>query len=151
MGSTGRSSIHASWERFVGQRPSFRLQHPITQTYRTPHESTHGPWVMLAHYPNSAKARTPRKKKKKKKKKVKLGFEVEAFSTQFHEDSSSSWINGMLDANPGYLRLHHNKMQANWHQYIECTSMRAGKLNNNLSLKGVQRNSYLDSVQLMNN
>uniref|UniRef100_M1ATR0 Late blight resistance protein n=1 Tax=Solanum tuberosum TaxID=4113 RepID=M1ATR0_SOLTU len=39
-------------------------------------------------------------------------------------------------------------MQANWHQYIECTSMRAGKLNNNLSLKGVQRNSYLGSTQL---
>uniref|UniRef100_M1AT31 Glutaredoxin n=1 Tax=Solanum tuberosum TaxID=4113 RepID=M1AT31_SOLTU len=30
-------------------------------------------------------------------------------------------------------------MQANWHQYIECMSMRVGKLNNNLSLKGVQR------------
>ena len=62
-----------------------------------------------------------------------------------------NWINGVLDADPGYLCLHHNKMQANWHQYMECTSMRAGKLNHNLSLKGVQRNSYLGSVQLMNN
>ena len=34
-----------------------------------------------------------------------------------------SWINGMLDADPGYLRLHHKTMQANWHQYMECTSM----------------------------
>nr|AAT38768.2 Late blight resistance protein, putative [Solanum demissum] len=62
-----------------------------------------------------------------------------------------SWINGVLDADPGYLRLHHHKMQANWHQYIECTSMRVRELNHNLSLKGVQRNSYLGSVQLMNN
>ena len=62
-----------------------------------------------------------------------------------------SWINDVQDADPGYLYLHHNKMQANWHQYMECTSMQAGKLNNNLSLKGVQRNSYLGSVQLMNN
>ncbi|WMV41645.1 hypothetical protein MTR67_035030 [Solanum verrucosum] len=22
------------------------------------------------------------------------------------------------------MRLHHKMMQANWHQYIECTSMR---------------------------
>nr|AAT39947.1 Late blight resistance protein, putative [Solanum demissum] len=39
-----------------------------------------------------------------------------------------SWINGVLDADPEYLRLHHNKMQANWHQYMECTNMRAGPL-----------------------
>uniref|UniRef100_M1DPS4 Late blight resistance protein n=1 Tax=Solanum tuberosum TaxID=4113 RepID=M1DPS4_SOLTU len=57
-----------------------------------------------------------------------------------------NWINGVLDVDPGYLCLHHNKMQANWHQDIECTSMRVGKLNNNLSLKGVQRNIYLGSV-----
>uniref|UniRef100_M1DCB1 Late blight resistance protein n=1 Tax=Solanum tuberosum TaxID=4113 RepID=M1DCB1_SOLTU len=31
----------------------------------------------------------------------------------------SNWINEALDADPGYVRLHHNKMQANWHQYIE--------------------------------
>ena len=36
------------------------------------------------------------------------------------------WINGVLDVDPGYLRLHHKTMQANWHQYMECTSMRAG-------------------------
>ncbi|WMV51968.1 hypothetical protein MTR67_045353 [Solanum verrucosum] len=41
-----------------------------------------------------------------------------------------SWINDVQDADPGYLYLHHNKMQANWHQYMECTSMRAGKLSN---------------------
>ncbi|WMV34611.1 hypothetical protein MTR67_027996 [Solanum verrucosum] len=56
-----------------------------------------------------------------------------------------NWINGEPDAGPGYLCLHHNKMQANWHQYMECTSMRAGKLNFNSSLKGVQMNSYLGS------
>ncbi|WMV40813.1 hypothetical protein MTR67_034198 [Solanum verrucosum] len=64
------------------------------------------------------------------------------------DSGALNWINGVLDADPGYLCLHHHKMQANWNQYIECTSMRAGKLNNNLSLKGVQRNSYLGSVRL---
>nr|AAT39948.2 hypothetical protein SDM1_25t00015 [Solanum demissum] len=39
-----------------------------------------------------------------------------------------NWINGVLDADPEYPRLHHNKMQANRHQYIECTSMRVGKI-----------------------
>ena len=62
-----------------------------------------------------------------------------------------SWINGVQDADLGYLCLRRHKMQANWHQYIECTSMRAGKLNHNLSLKRVQENTYLGSVQLMNN
>ncbi|WMV28626.1 hypothetical protein MTR67_022011 [Solanum verrucosum] len=62
-----------------------------------------------------------------------------------------SWINDVQDADPGYLCLHRHKMQANWHQYIECTSMRAGKLNHNLSLKRVQENTYLGSVQLINN
>ncbi|WMV30889.1 hypothetical protein MTR67_024274 [Solanum verrucosum] len=41
-----------------------------------------------------------------------------------------SWINDVQDADPGYLYLHHKTMQANWHQYMECTSMRAGKLSN---------------------
>nr|AAT39301.2 Late blight resistance protein, putative [Solanum demissum] len=41
-----------------------------------------------------------------------------------------SWINDVQDADPGYLNLHHQTMQANWHQYMECTSMRAGKLSN---------------------
>nr|ABI34394.1 Mutator transposable element-related protein, putative [Solanum tuberosum] len=57
-----------------------------------------------------------------------------------------SRINDVLDADPGYLCLHHNKMQANWHQYMECTSMRVGKLNHNLSLKGIQENTYLGPV-----
>ncbi|WMV33291.1 hypothetical protein MTR67_026676 [Solanum verrucosum] len=35
-----------------------------------------------------------------------------------------NWINEALDDDSGYLCLHHNKMQAKWHQYIECTSMR---------------------------
>uniref|UniRef100_M1BXQ8 Late blight resistance protein n=1 Tax=Solanum tuberosum TaxID=4113 RepID=M1BXQ8_SOLTU len=39
------------------------------------------------------------------------------------------------NANPSYLCLHHNKMQANWHQYIECMSMRVGVLTN-IGLKG---------------
>uniref|UniRef100_M1E0R2 Late blight resistance protein n=1 Tax=Solanum tuberosum TaxID=4113 RepID=M1E0R2_SOLTU len=30
-----------------------------------------------------------------------------------------NWINEVLDIDPGYLRLHHKKMQVNWHQYIE--------------------------------
>ncbi|WMV57998.1 hypothetical protein MTR67_051383 [Solanum verrucosum] len=55
------------------------------------------------------------------------------------------------EADPGYLYLHRHKTQANWHQYMECTSMRAGKLNHNLSLKRVQENTYLGSIQLMNN
>ena len=62
-----------------------------------------------------------------------------------------NWINGVPDADPGYLRLHHKTMQANWHQYMECTSMRVGPLNNNLSLKGIQKRTYLGSVQLKNN
>ncbi|KAH0693642.1 hypothetical protein KY285_020739 [Solanum tuberosum] len=28
------------------------------------------------------------------------------------------------NADPSYLYLHHNTMQANWHQYIECTNPR---------------------------
>ncbi|WMV42146.1 hypothetical protein MTR67_035531 [Solanum verrucosum] len=35
-----------------------------------------------------------------------------------------NWINKALDADHGYLYLHHKTMQAKWHQYIECTSMR---------------------------
>ncbi|WMV29570.1 hypothetical protein MTR67_022955 [Solanum verrucosum] len=35
-----------------------------------------------------------------------------------------NWINEALDDDPGYLCLHHNKMQDKWHQYIEGTSMR---------------------------
>nr|ABI34355.1 Late blight resistance protein, putative [Solanum demissum] len=62
-----------------------------------------------------------------------------------------NWINGVLNADPGYLHLYHKTMQANWHQYIDCTSMRAGQLNNNLSLKRAQKRTYLGSVQLMNN
>ena len=62
-----------------------------------------------------------------------------------------NWINGVQDVDPGYLCLQRHKMQANWHQYIECMSMRAEKLNHNLSLKRVQENTYLGSVQLMNN
>ena len=43
----------------------------------------------------------------------------------------------MLRADPGHLRLHHEMMQTNWHQYIECTGMRVGNLNHDLSLKGL--------------
>ncbi|WMV49235.1 hypothetical protein MTR67_042620 [Solanum verrucosum] len=41
-----------------------------------------------------------------------------------------NWINEALDADHGYLNLHHKMMQANWHQYIKCTSMRVGTLSN---------------------
>ena len=41
---------------------------------------------------------------------------------------SSIWINKVLRVDLGYLRLHYKTMQANWHQYIECTSMRVGML-----------------------
>ena len=34
------------------------------------------------------------------------------------------WINEVLDDDPGYMYLYHKTMQAKWHQYIECTSMR---------------------------
>ncbi|WMV42710.1 hypothetical protein MTR67_036095, partial [Solanum verrucosum] len=33
------------------------------------------------------------------------------------DSKCSSWINRALDADHGYLRLHHKTMQANWHQY----------------------------------
>ena len=32
-------------------------------------------------------------------------------------------INDALRADLGYLRTHHEMIQDNWHQYIECTSM----------------------------
>ena len=67
------------------------------------------------------------------------------------DSECSSYINEVLNVDPGYMCLHHNKMQANWHQYIECTSMRAGKLNHNLSLERVHEDTYLGSVQLTNN
>ena len=40
------------------------------------------------------------------------------------------WINGALRVDPGYVCVHHEMMQANWHQYIECTSIQVGMLNN---------------------
>ncbi|WMV25071.1 hypothetical protein MTR67_018456, partial [Solanum verrucosum] len=46
------------------------------------------------------------------------------------DSECSRWINEALEANPGYLLLHQKTMQANWHQYIECTSMRVGVLTN---------------------
>ena len=61
-----------------------------------------------------------------------------------------SWINGVLDADPGYLCLHRHKMQANWHQYIECTSMRVGMLKQHRLERESERNTYLGSSQLMN-
>nr|XP_025888949.1 ankyrin repeat domain-containing protein 2B-like [Solanum lycopersicum] len=36
-------------------------------------------------------------------------------------------INGALDVGHRYLRLHHDTMQANWNQYIECTSMQVAE------------------------
>ena len=45
-------------------------------------------------------------------------------------------INKALRADPGYLRQHHETMQANKHQYIECTSMLVKEINNDLSLRG---------------
>ncbi|WMV55726.1 hypothetical protein MTR67_049111 [Solanum verrucosum] len=32
-------------------------------------------------------------------------------------------FDSILDADPGYLNLHHQTMQANWHQYMECTKL----------------------------
>ena len=46
--------------------------------------------------------------------------------------------------------LHYDMMYANWHQYIECTSMRVGILNNNLSLKRTKKKHLPNSAQLMN-
>ena len=37
-------------------------------------------------------------------------------------------INDALDVDPHYLRRHHNTMQGNMHQYIECMSMLVGML-----------------------
>ena len=44
-------------------------------------------------------------------------------------------MNDVLDAHPSYMCPHHNKMQAIRHQYIECTSMRVGILNDNFKLE----------------
>ena len=59
------------------------------------------------------------------------------------------WINGVQDADPGYLCLHHKKMQANWHQYIECTSMRAGTKQHRLAgdLEDTEKLTWLNSTQ----
>ena len=40
------------------------------------------------------------------------------------------WINGALDADPHYLCMNYNTMHVIWYQYIACTSMRVGMLNN---------------------
>ena len=48
---------------------------------------------------------------------------------------AQSGISEALRADPGYLRLHHQFMQANWYQYIECTSMQVGDIDNDLSLR----------------
>ncbi|WMV37206.1 hypothetical protein MTR67_030591 [Solanum verrucosum] len=50
------------------------------------------------------------------------------------------------NVDPSYLCLHLKTMQANWHQYIECTSMRVGMLQQHR----LERNTYLGSSQLMN-
>uniref|UniRef100_M1E068 Late blight resistance protein n=1 Tax=Solanum tuberosum TaxID=4113 RepID=M1E068_SOLTU len=54
-----------------------------------------------------------------------------------------NWINGAPDADPSYLYLHHKMMQANWHQYIECTSMRVGMLKQHRLGKDLKRTEYL--------
>ena len=59
-----------------------------------------------------------------------------------------SWINDVQDADPGYLYLHHKKMQANWHQYMECTSMRAGTKQQGLAGDLEELNSLPVSTQL---
>jgi len=58
-----------------------------------------------------------------------------------------SWINDVQKADPGYLCLHRHKMQANWHQYIECTSMRAGKLT---TIKALKENTRTLTLALFN-
>uniref|UniRef100_M1DZ58 Late blight resistance protein n=1 Tax=Solanum tuberosum TaxID=4113 RepID=M1DZ58_SOLTU len=61
-----------------------------------------------------------------------------------------NWINGAPDADPNYLDLHHKMMQDNWHQYIECTSMRVGMLKQHRfekKLKGTEELTYLNSTQ----
>uniref|UniRef100_M1C3F8 Late blight resistance protein n=1 Tax=Solanum tuberosum TaxID=4113 RepID=M1C3F8_SOLTU len=62
---------------------------------------------------------------------------------------SAHWINDALDADPSYLCQHH-MMLANWHQYIECTSMRVGMLKQHRHKKDSERNTYLGSSQLKN-
>ena len=39
-----------------------------------------------------------------------------------------NWINGALDVDSRYVRLHYDTMQANWHQNIEYKSMPVGML-----------------------
>ena len=52
-----------------------------------------------------------------------------------------NWINCALDVDPRYLHLHHNTMQANWHQYIEYKSMRVGMLIQHILEKDSERNT----------
>jgi len=54
------------------------------------------------------------------------------------------------DTDPSYLCLHHKTMQDNWHQYIQCTSMRVGMLKQHRLERDYERNSYLGSSQLLN-
>ena len=59
-----------------------------------------------------------------------------------------SWINDVQDADSGYLYLHRYKMQANWHQYMECTSMRAGTKQQRLAgdLEDTEKHTWLNST-----
>ena len=43
----------------------------------------------------------------------------------------------VLSGDPGYPRLYHKMMQANWNQYIDCTNIQFGELNDYLSLRGL--------------
>ena len=54
------------------------------------------------------------------------------------------------NAYPSYLRLHHNMMQTNCHQYIEFKRMRIGMLKQHRLETILKRNAYLVSSQLLN-
>ena len=61
-----------------------------------------------------------------------------------------NWINNASDVDPHCPRLHHDTMQAYWHLYIECMSMRVGMLKQ-LKLSKSKKDTFLSSTQLMNN
>ncbi|KAH0728042.1 hypothetical protein KY284_003907 [Solanum tuberosum] len=85
---------------------------------------------------------------KVKKKVLEDDFELNYSSRYGTLIESASWINDVQDDDPGYLYLHHNKMQANWHQYMECTSMRAGTKQQRLAGDLEKLNSLPGSTQL---
>ena len=54
------------------------------------------------------------------------------------------------DADPSYLHQHHNTMQVNRHQYIECMTMPIGMLKQRRLERDSEINTYLCTSKLVN-